>query len=335
LQRHRSLLKELAAQVLSVTPTFQPLAAEINRVSTAAQSAQGRNAMSKYYTRPSLAFFSLLALGAAAPLSAGEQDFKSIEVERLRLVKGTQGCGFGSVVMPTSQETGQLSANLYADSGRPDYLLDGDLSLFIPILPFGRMQFGGFKGVIREASSTGGAHPAVVGFVEGTWTMDGQGLGTLNATSYELTANDVWMPNGAISGEFEVMHLGIPDVAPSQLGRVQRHRPVRDASDGQVGSSIPSSALQYCYLRERRKQMEAAQLSAEFQTRLMEARKLTDMANFGRPAQGLERRIAMARAQTRASKERVESKRSASGLNSVPVEPHLVGKILVKYKIAN
>lgn len=291
--------------------------------------------MSKHDTCRSIALFSLLTLGVAAPLSASEQDYESIEIERLRLVKGTQGCGFGSVVMPTSQEAGQLSANLYADSRRPAYHLDGDLSLFIPILPFGRMRFGGFEGVIREASSTGGAHPAVVGFVEGSWTMDGQGNGTLNAISYELTANDVWRPNGAISGEFEVVERGIPDVAPSQMGSFQQRRPMRDATDGQLGSESPSSALRYCYLSERRKQMEEVQLSAEFQAKLMEARRLTDMASFGRPAQGLERRIAVARARAKASGETARANPSARRLNSVPVQPHLVGKILVKYKIAN
>lgn len=360
--------------------------------------------MSNRKLQISLAASALLALGASTPLLAN--DLEPSNLERLRLVRGVEGVGYGSLVMPTYNELGELSANLYDEADRPVYWLDGSLSLYIAYKPIqaGRNEIGGFSGMLREAKLDNSPHPKIIGFVEGTWSMDGQGEGTISAAVFKLDGNDQWHTTGYITGEFHALELTVRDVNPAELGampdfdaekqrgkrevdassreviyegeqqdagqRIARAR--RLASDSQVGA-VPvinpsqkgalsdfdaqkvrgmqdagdsqkqrgdqssqsdarriANARHFSFLRDARDAQRQLEASPLFSSEVQKVRNLTQAGDFGLRSADLERSIEGARRKALA----IASQKKPFALSQIPVEPHLVGKVVLKFKVA-
>jgi hypothetical protein len=325
--------------------------------------------MSKFKLHSSFALLALLALGVTAPVFGDELD--STSIQRLRLAPGTDGVGFGSLVIPTSKELGELGANLYDESDRPVFWLHGSLSLYMPadFAPVGREQFGGFSGLLRSPMNGQGPHPAIVGFVEGTWSLDGEGHGVLRAVAFKVDGRGDLQPSGVITGEFDVIAIHVLEVdseeMPSGLDfESQRIRDMReldgqpldaadeeyrrtrrlawraaqaqqDAADSQAtplvdADAIRKARLRYRYLNAQSESQALVELSSDFWSKVQQLRRQSEIDGFGTRSFDLATRIAAARKQAEADGSLVPMV-----MSQIPVEPHLYGKILIKYKVVN
>jgi|GEM_PF-2643380 len=202
----------------------------------------------------------VLLLGAAAPAQAGDQDLPTQMdfLSRLRAAPGEEGVGLGALVLPTTAEIGQLSLTLYNASDRPRYWMAGSLSLYLPAtsfggLPHGYQQFGGFNGSLREVpQDTGVDHPAFVGFVRGSWTMEPSGHGMLHCIVYRVDGEGLWIPMGLVRGEFDATEIasnavdggGFPaGVASSAAAGAANQRPSRNDGAGNGGGQSSAGSL--------------------------------------------------------------------------------------------
>lgn len=249
---------------------------------------------------------------------ATASEFDAISLERLRTVKGAEGIGFGSLVVPTWSELGKLSLHLYDDQDVALYWVNADMSFYLPTtyLPIGRMQFGGIEGELHNLQPGTDQHPSLIGFVEGTWSMNGQGVGTISAVAFRIDGDGQPQPFGVINGEFLALEIVLPQVEA--------------ASPSGTGDTSP---MTYRFLTVNQQAQQQVAASRAFPSIVQKARDTVRDFDFARRPADLELRIREARAM---------AKKRAAGATSVDTEPvlvptqvHLAGKILAHYKIAD
>lgn len=134
---------------------------------------------------------------------------------------GQLGWGKGSIMMPVGERTGMLVGVLTECDGPCKFMLEGELSGFMPSTGLSggaEYWFGGIYGVMREV--TGGPAPdrehARVLQVEGMWVLDKNYQGSLSAQI--LTVNEAGNPYvcGLIDGQFKVSEaMPGPEPGPS------------------------------------------------------------------------------------------------------------------------
>ncbi len=248
--------------------------------------------MQQVFARSSALVLSLLVLGASATATS---DFEGINFERLRAAPGQQGIGLGALSVPTYSELGELNVHLYDDQDVAQYWVHASMSKYLPttFLAPERREFGGISGQLRGLESQGAPHPTFVGLVEGTWEMDGQGRGTINAVAYRIDDLGQNQPIGVLSGEFEAVAIvqGSPGyLDPPKFG---------EESLAFMGKSIATKA-----------------------------RAFAASDGFASRPSDLEYRIRQARLQAQQAKGS-----STSELPAIPVEVHLAAHVLMRYKL--
>jgi len=277
-----------------------------------------------------------LALGSATPAFAG--DLNALSVERLRQAPGNEGVGFGALVLPSYVQQGQFTATLYNASDRPVYEMAGHLSLYLASqsLIAGRLQFGGLGGSLRSVTATGDPHPSFVGFVDGTWTMDGQGRGDMNAMVYSINSDGIWIPLGLVNGEFDAVSISSSNIGAGQVG---------DDSSGSTQSSccagwngMPAmrtgpgltGGQHYGYIEALKQALAQYELTSEFRDQIRIARAVTALDSLGERTSDVADRIAAARKQA-----------AQAGDSGFPggiadsADRHLEAHLLVRYKIVD
>ncbi len=154
------------------------------------------------------------ALAALANLSHAQADLLGIDLgigARLAAVANQNGEGGGFLRMPTTHDHGAAQAVLVDAQGAPRYLLEAELSTFIPLSPTHgqRVAFGGIYGVLLDAQNAGPAGaPRVLGSVSGLWRMERDLKGNVDALVHVRGANGVVHLAGRIQGAFEMRSGG-------------------------------------------------------------------------------------------------------------------------------
>lgn len=277
-----------------------------------------------------------LALGSASPAFAGDQ--LSLSVERLRSAPGAEGIGFGALVLPSYAQQGQITATLYNSSDRPVYEMAGHLSLYLASqsLVAGRQQFGGLGGSLRSVTATGDPHPSFVGFVDGNWTMNGQGHGDINAMVYSINSDGIWIPLGLINGEFDAVTITSSDLGAGQVGNGASGSSGASCCSG--SSNLPAMRTglgladgpSYGYIGAMKQALAQYELTSEFRDQIRVARAMTALDTLGRRTSDVAERIAAAREQA--------SQEGGAGLQggiADSADRHVAAHVLVRYKIVD
>lgn len=192
----------------------------------------------------------LLAVPAAA-----NQDLLGLGPDRLAKIAsapGDKGVGSGMIQMPRTDRLGRLHATFDGGQGKSRYVLDADLTLFLPASPgeLPRQQVGGVYGTIfRVLDDKGSTRP--VGTVEGLWTLELNMSGELDALVWHRNDAGAFAVGGLIEASFRVHDSGLREQAADVeiwVGGPPLQAPPRAAArmglgerDYRSSSSAPSS----------------------------------------------------------------------------------------------
>lgn len=152
------------------------------------------------------------ALAALASLCNAQADLLGIDSgigARLAALANQVGEGGGVLRMPTTHSHGAAQAVLVDAQGAVRYVLEAELSTFIPLSPGQgqRVAFGGIYGVLLDAQSSGPAGaPLVVGSVSGLWRMERDLQGNVDALVHVRGAGGTVHLAGRIQGAFDMRH---------------------------------------------------------------------------------------------------------------------------------
>lgn len=157
------------------------------------------------YLRFFSALFISLGLFTTPAAAAGAQSGATLE----------SGLGRVQMVMPRLQCEGWFNAELLDDLGNARYVLDAQMTRFIPGIELGKgiqAISGGVYGQLREAIPPGVHYivaPQPFAYVEGTWTLGADLSGTFQLTAYERTKQGALVKMGAISGRMFARELPV------------------------------------------------------------------------------------------------------------------------------